>query len=76
MQIFIKTLTGKVLTLEVEPREKIHEVKVKIQAREGIPPELQRLTFKSKQLESEKSLADYEVPAEAELVLLPNPRAK
>jgi len=61
MQLFVKTMTGKTVSIEVEEGESIEDVKAKISEKEGIPPEQQRLIFGGQQLEDAKTLEDYGV---------------
>ncbi len=70
MQIFVRALNGKTITLDVEPSSTVEEVKTAIENKEGIPPRVQRLVFGGKEMTDGRTMSDYNVTKEATIHLV------
>ncbi len=70
MQLFIKTLSNKTLTLDMQPTDTIHDLKARIADKEGIPSDQQRLVYSGKELENSRTLYDYNIQNDATVHLV------
>lgn len=74
LQVFLKTLTGKTITLEISPSDLVQDVKAQIEKREGVPAEEQRLVFAAKHLEDGHLVSEYDIKKDSTLHLVLNLR--
>ena len=70
IQVFVKTITGKTVTFDLDPNDSVESVKALIHDKEGVPPDQQRLVFGGKQLEDGKTLKDYDIQSESTIHLI------
>ena len=70
MIIKVKTLTGKEIEIDIDPADKIERVKERVEEKEGIPPQQQRLIFGGRQMADEKTVKDYNIEAGSVLHLV------
>ena len=70
MQVFVKNLAGRSIPIDIQPSDTIEAVKQKIQDREGIPPDQQRLIYAGKPLEDTRAVSDYGITKGANLFLV------
>ena len=70
MQLFINTVIGKTIIIDVEPSDSIQIIKIKIQEKEGIRFTHQRLIFAGRQLEDEKTVQDYNIQKDSTIHLV------